>query len=114
MCLMLALADCPAGGGAGVGSAESAERAVPSLDARAATTHVNHTQAVSVYNEFVDHANKQAKEKGLAEVYKKFASHTTEDVIGEELQPGVPADPNNPAIMGIASEFANFVLERKN
>ncbi|EJK44324.1 hypothetical protein THAOC_37144, partial [Thalassiosira oceanica] len=118
MCLMLALTG-PAGGGAGVGSAPQgraagagAARAVDALDVRAATTQVNHTQAINVYNEFVDHANKQAVEKGLPEVYKKFDELTVEDVIGDELQPGVPADPNSPEIMGVMGEFANFLLVR--
>ncbi|EJK45785.1 hypothetical protein THAOC_35583 [Thalassiosira oceanica] len=108
--MYLMQAEAHAGGGAGVGSSA---RAVDALDVRAATTQVNHAQAVSIYNEFVDHANKQAVEKGLPEVYKKFHELTVEDVIGDELQPGVPADPNSPAIMGVSAEVAHFILEKK-
>mmetsp|Transcript_34579 Transcript_34579/g.77638 ORF Transcript_34579/g.77638 Transcript_34579/m.77638 type:complete len:155 (-) Transcript_34579:76-540(-) len=104
--MYLMQAEAHAGGGAGVGSSA---RAVDALDVRAATTQVNHAQAVSIYNEFVDHANKQAVEKGLPEVYKKFHELTVEDVIGDELQPGVPADPNSPAAHTSRSRFESWV-----
>ena len=107
-------AGAPAGGGAGVAGEGAADRrAVVALDVRAATTQVNHVQAVAIYNEFVAHANEQAVEKGLEPVYKKFNELTTADVIGLEIHPGVPAEPNNPNIIGVAAELANYILERK-
>ena len=97
----------------GSNSHASARRTVVPLDVQASSTKVVHGAAIKLYNQFVNHQNEAAGAHGLPQSYKKFDELTEEDVVGPVLQNGVPVNPNNPPIMEVAAEFANFCLEMR-